>query len=269
VATPASQDRGPHRNDSKGVNAMMGAVDEPQGHGFFGSSSAASFIQQIKTAVDAKVTSPEARPSSMILGKVQLSSLEPRQKSSTADYVLPPRKTADGLLEVYWRLVHPLYPFLDRYEIMSQYQTLWTGEPTGCDENALMTTLNVIFALGCQLSDNIEPSQREASSAVFFARAKELLDFDLWEVGSVQTIQCLLIMGQYLQSTNSAHQCWIVIGLAVRTAQSLGFHLPQTDAQFKNGREMELARRLWHGCVMMDRYDIGILLANIRHISRN
>jgi hypothetical protein len=248
---------------------MMGAVDEPQGHGFFGSSSAASFIQQIKTAVDAKVTSPEARPSSMILGKVQLSSLEPRQKSSTADYVLPPRKTADGLLEVYWRLVHPLYPFLDRYEIMSQYQTLWTGEPTGCDENALMTTLNVIFALGCQLSDNIEPSQREASSAVFFARAKELLDFDLWEVGSVQTIQCLLIMGQYLQSTNSAHQCWIVIGLAVRTAQSLGFHLPQTDAQFKNGREMELARRLWHGCVMMDRYDIGILLANIRHISRN
>ncbi|KAJ9203744.1 transcriptional regulator family: Fungal Specific TF [Paecilomyces variotii] len=242
---------------SDGVNAMMGAVEERPTQGFFGSSSAASFMKQVKSAVEEKVSSPESKPSDSVGENPPRSTLMSRRKnnieSELATYALPPRKFADGLMDVYWNLVFPLYPFVDRAQLNAQYNNIWTGESSEYDENMLMCTFNTIFALSCQLSDSIEPRERRASADVFFSRAKELLQFNLWNSGSAELIQCLLLMGQYLQSTDSAHQCWIVIGLAVRNAQSLGLHLPSTISRFESLQEQRLARIIWYGCVLMDR----------------
>ncbi|GAQ10251.1 hypothetical protein ALT_7572 [Aspergillus lentulus] len=240
-----------------GVNAMMGSLEEErQTQGFFGSSSATSFMRQIKTAVEKTVDLPDRRTSESILGTApQSSPLSNRTKrpSTVSNYVLPPRKTADSLMEVYWRFVFPLYPLVDSIHLRAEYSKLWTGETLDSDENMLMCTLNVIFALACQLADFIARDEREASADAFFSRAKDLLHFNLWHGGSAALIQCLLLMAQYLQSTDSAHQCWIVTGLAIRNAQSLGLHLPQTIAHLPSFQEQQLARKIWHGCVLMDR----------------
>lgn len=244
------------RQHTDGVNAMMGEVEEERlAQGFFGSSSAASFIRQIRTAIDQRVPSPYCGTSDSILGAASSSGLKSRiQRPSTIpNYVLPPRKTADSLMEVYWTFVFPLYPLIDSLNLRAEYSRLWTGEPSHSDENMLMCTFNVIFALACQLADFIPPEEREASADAFFSRAKDLLQFNLWNTGSAELIQCLLLMAQYLQSTDSAHQCWIVTGLAIRNAQSLGLHLPQTSARLRNPQEKQLARKIWHGCVLMDR----------------
>ncbi|KAH2074078.1 hypothetical protein KXW40_001995 [Aspergillus fumigatus] len=240
-----------------GVNAMMGSLEEErQTQGFFGSSSATSFMRQIKTAVEKRVGSPDRRTSESILGTApQSSPLFNRTKrpSIISNYVLPPRKTADNLMDVYWGFVFPLYPLVDSIQLRAEYSKLWTGETLDSDENMLMCTFNVIFALACQLADFIPPNEREASADAFFSRAKDLLHFNLWHGGSAALIQCLLLMAQYLQSTDSAHQCWIVTGLAIRNAQSLGLHLPQTIARLPSFQEQQLARKIWHGCVLMDR----------------
>ncbi|KAJ0426889.1 C6 transcription factor [Aspergillus carlsbadensis] len=239
-----------------GVNAMMGAVEEERPtQGFFGSSSAASFMRQIKTAVDKRVSSPNQNTSESVLGipPSNLLSSQKERQSTVCDYVLPPRKMADSLMEVYWSYVFPLYPLVDSIHLRDEYSRIWTGEPLRSDENMLMCTLNVIFALSCQLADFIAPAEKEASGAAFFSRAKDLLHFNLWDSGSAALIQCLLLMAQYLQSTDSAHQCWIVTGLAIRNAQSMGLHLPQTIARLQNPQEQQLARKIWHGCVLMDR----------------
>ncbi|RAK86342.1 hypothetical protein BO79DRAFT_153862 [Aspergillus costaricaensis CBS 115574] len=239
------------------VNAMMGAVeDERPTQGFFGSSSAASFIRQIKTAIDKKVSSPNRHTSDSILGVGPPPSLMATKKprlSTVPNYVLPPRKTADSLMGVYWEFAFPLYPLVDSLQLRREYEMIWTGEALQSDENMLMCTVNVIFALACQLADFIPPEEREASADAFFTRAKDLLQFNLWNTGSAALIQCLLLMAQYLQSTDSAHQCWIVTGLAIRNAQGLGLHLPQTIARLHNPQEQQLARKIWHGCVLMDR----------------
>jgi hypothetical protein len=236
---------------------MMGAVEEERPtHGFFGSSSVASFMHQIKTAVDKRVTSPQRRTSDSILGAAPHSGLmgaKLEMPSSVQNYVLPPRKTADSLMGVYWSFVFPLYPLVDSMRLRAEYEKIWTGEPLQSDENMLMCTFNIIFALACQLADFIPPEEREASAVAFFSRAKDLLQFNLWDTGSAGLIQCLLLMAQYLQSTDSAHQCWIVTGLAIRNAQSLGLHLPQTIARLPSPQEQQLARKIWHGCVLMDR----------------
>ncbi|KAE8140557.1 fungal-specific transcription factor domain-containing protein [Aspergillus pseudotamarii] len=245
------------RQRADGVNAMMGAVEEERPtQGFFGSSSAASFMHQIKMAVDRRVTSPHRRTSDTILGVSHapgLMSTRSEKPSSIQSYVLPPRKTADSLMGVYWSFVFPLYPLVDGIRLRAEYEKVWTGEPLESDESMLMCTFNVIFALACQLADFILPEEREASADAFFSRAKDLLQFNLWDTGSAALIQCLLLMAQYLQSTDSAHQCWIVTGLAIRNAQSLGLHLPQTIARLPSPQEQQLARKIWHGCVLMDR----------------
>ncbi|GES66788.1 C6 transcription factor [Aspergillus terreus] len=260
--TPGSSSTCTHRatrpaRREDGVNAMMGAVEEERlTQGFFGSSSAASFMRQIKTAVDKRVSSPYRRTSDSVLGIEPPSSLmstRTPKPSGVPNYVLPPRKTADSLMEVYWNFVFPLYPLVDSTLLRAEYSRIWTGEPLQSDENMLMCTFNVIFALACQLADFIPPEEREASANAFFSRAKDLLHFNLWNTGSAGLIQCLLLMAQYLQSTDSAHQCWIVTGLAIRNAQSLGLHLPQTIARLQSPQEQQLARKIWHGCVLMDR----------------
>ncbi|KAL4899620.1 hypothetical protein BDW74DRAFT_189000 [Aspergillus multicolor] len=253
--------RNPGRRTSKptgsteGINAMMGSVEERPSQEFFGSSSAASFMRQIKTAVDRKVSSPQQDTEPANDLGLGASFLSPQRKRTSAihDYVLPSRKTADSLIDVYWQYVFPLYPLVDSIHLQEEYARLWTGEGPQSDENMLMCTFNVIFALACQLADFIAPDERESSAASFFSRAKDLLHFSLWDSGSASLIQCLLLMAQYLQSTNSAHQCWIVTGLAVRNAQSMGLHLPQTISRLQSPQEQQLARKIWHGCVLMDR----------------
>ncbi|KAJ5146670.1 hypothetical protein N7526_000022 [Penicillium atrosanguineum] len=166
---------------------------------------------------------------------------------------LSPRRIADNLMNVYWDYVFPLYPFVDSAHMKEEYGKIWHGDTLQRDEHMAMCTFNVVFALACQLADFIQPEERESWADAYFSRAKDLFQFSLWDTGSAGLIQCLLLMAQYLQSTNSAHQCWIVTGLAIRNAQSLGLHLPQTIAHLHSFQDKQLARKLWHGCVLMDR----------------
>ena len=224
---------------------------------FFGSKSAGSFVQQIRAAISAKGNTPSPGHNTPVTSGSplpQLPTMQPKtHHGPTPEYVLPSRKAADTLLDVYWNAVHPLYPFLDRRQFQRMYEGIWAGEPSESDESLMTCTLNVVFALASQFSDSLAPKEREFSARKYFDRAQDLLNLDLWDIGSVQLVQCLLLMGQYLQSTNSPHQAWMVTGLTVRIAEGLGLHLPETSIRIDDVHQRELVRRLWHGCVVMDR----------------
>ncbi len=224
---------------------------------FFGSKSAGSFVQQIRAAINSKVSTPSLGQNTPVISGSplpQLPTIQPKTHSGpSVEYVLPSRKTADTLLDVYWSAVHPLYPFLDCRQFQRMYEGILAGVPSESDESLMMCTLNVVFALASQFSDSLAPKERECSARKYFDRAQDLLNLDLWDIGSVQLVQCLLLMGQYLQSTNSPHQAWMVTGLTVRIAEGLGLHLPETSVRIDDVHQRELVRRLWHGCVVMDR----------------
>ena len=135
---------------------------------------------------------------------------------------------------------------------MQLYEALWSGQESTSDPR-FHCILNTAFALACQLNGLIAPESREACSVVFFNRAKTLLQFDILEVGSFELVQALLLMSQYLQSTNSPSRCWIVAGLAIRIAQGLGLHQDAIVMTMPSQRDREMARRVWHGCILMDR----------------
>ena len=202
------------KDKSIGIDSMTGVIgDQTHGFGFFGSSSAGSFMRQIKSAIDAKVGASSRCPS--LGGAIKTTLLQPSPADPSSEgpvknveYVLPSRRIADSLMFVYWRQVHPLYPFLDPEIFPKVYESVWTESPLTLDERILMCTLNTVFALACQLSGSIKPEDREGLATSYFRRAQDLLQLDLWDAGSPELIQCLLLMGQYLQSTSSPHQCW-------------------------------------------------------------
>lgn len=234
----------------------MNAIVEGQSTEFFGGSSAGSFTGQIKAAIEERMS--QVRPATSTGLQRQTSRLNRRLSSKRrpidlSSQVLPPRRLADELMSIYWTYIAPLYPFLDRQRWESNYAGVFTGSSTDMDEGLFLATMNVIFALSTQLREDMDKQNREDNSNAYFERASEPLHGMMLDSGSVELVQYLLLTAQYLQCTSSPHHTWMVVGSACRIAQSLGLHLSATSDSTPSFRQREVYRRLWHGCVLLDR----------------
>lgn len=250
------------------VSAILAAVTgEPQYEGFQGPSSAATFMSSIRQAVDENAKSPD---SSFVVGLAPQtppspSSFVSNQQTVPRDYVLPPRRVVDGLLQSYWTLIHPLYPVLNRSIFNKSYDALWAGNLLSIvasplmrvDESTLVCILNLLLALACQYSDEIALGKAFATAQVFFNRGRKLFDFDAVDStdNSLPHLQIMLLIAQYLQCTGRAYKAWNTIAIAIRSCHQMGFHLAATSSEerFPDVVERELVKRVYHFCLTSER----------------
>lgn len=187
----------------------------------------------------------------------ELPKLRKRHLAQDADmqFAIPPRKVADEMLNSYWDYVDNAYPWLDRHSIESAYETLWTkyGEMP-MNERALLCILNLMFATSCVASHGQPLTSHCDSSGVFFDRAQQLMSCELMSIYNFEIIQILLLTAVYLQHEREPWECFRNIGMAIHIAQELGLHLPETTEAISDPRERGLARQVWNGCIIMDRY---------------
>jgi hypothetical protein len=244
----------------------MGCVDDwALRIGLLGSSSGASFLQHVQKVADGIETPSQGHRG---MGSTHVSQTlrslgthgKSRQETPMTQFVLPPRKTADYLLSVYWEFSQSVFPILNQLEFDKLYILLWTGsEEAFPDEQVFYCILNLMFAMACKLDPNGTPKDSTKSAEVFFERARSLSKFDLLEISRFPLVQVSLLMAQYLQSTNMPRQCIQSISLAVRIAQDIGLHLPSTISSLTNPHERELAKRIWQCCILFDRYALTII----------
>jgi len=221
------------------------------------------FDGQVKAAIDARLGLPSTstgKPAFLPMADAPLFGLlyrhqPPDNSVSSVDNVLPPRKHADYLMDLYWRYIQPLEPFLEQEQFTRSYQALFAGTSIDEDERIFLSCLNTVFALSTQLQEGLQLEKREEASNTYFHRAWTLLrpDAIIWELGSLELVQCLLLMSRYLQCTNNPHQTWMAVGSAVRIAQSLGLHIPDASSSGRPSHEGRRRRQLWQCCVFMDR----------------
>lgn len=144
---------------------------------------------------------------------------------------------------------------------MEKYAQLWSsedakgidGDLSDVNEVIFASTLNLIFSIGCQFSHSVAPQHKVAIADDFYQRSRKIFVYDMLDSISVSLVQMLVLTGVYLQSTQYASRCWNVIGLAIRTAQSLGLHLDMTKTRPESQVNREMRRRIWHSCVVMDK----------------
>lgn len=236
-------------------NAMMGFDEHPEGNPAeqYSQSNATSFMNLIRSLIDRD--KPMARshtfPTSTSSPSRRTHSRNSSARHRLPDYALPSRSQADHLMLVYRQLAATLYPFVDLEQVQTLYQRLWTGEDLGDDGLTFLCLINVIFSLACNLDSSIAPTERVKNANIFYTRAQDLLQFDIVQQRSLLAVQCFLLLGQYLQSTNNPQQCWIYVGFAIRIAQSLRLDVPSTSSK-EPIMQREIFRRVWHGCVLLD-----------------
>lgn len=69
---------------------------------------------------------------------------------------------------------------------------------------------------------------------------------------SLETVQAMLLMSQYLQGTHRSVMTWNMHGIAVKAAFRLGLH-STTSLKAYSPLERETRTRTWYACVMLDR----------------
>ncbi|KAJ3540283.1 hypothetical protein NM208_g5130 [Fusarium decemcellulare] len=227
--------------------------------GYMGDSSSASFMNNLRRTVRARnslgVGNSEAEP----LPRLTLIELGPKSDSTAAlphdeNLALPPRHIANSLMDTYWRNNYPLYPAVDRSSFQSCYEAIWSGSSLGGDETMTHCILNLMLALAAQSTGPAPPGcPNTIKQTPYISRARNLMRPVLLTGWSFQLVQAIILYAQYLQSTDDPHQCWTVVGMAIRMAESMGLHIASTSRNLKNPMEKELARRVWYCCVTLDR----------------
>ncbi|KAI1615336.1 hypothetical protein EDD36DRAFT_186261 [Exophiala viscosa] len=173
----------------------------------------------------------------------------------SADYVLPSRKVADHLIDLFFK--HAYIQWLDRLKFMRWYSSLWTEGGTAIDdpveEQIHYANLNIIFALVYRTEREKIADNQDHLAKTHWLRARRLLQLSLLDLNRLDLLYALLLLLQWFQSVNNVRRCTSLVGLCVLIARNLGFHVPGRIEALPSQYEREMARRAWHGCILMDR----------------
>ncbi|KAK4042018.1 hypothetical protein C8A01DRAFT_44909 [Parachaetomium inaequale] len=219
------------------------------------------FAGEVRAALDARLGIPSSKRAAGLTPMKDAPLFDLRlapQPGGTIDSVLPQRRHADRLVDLFWQHIQPLEPMLDRGLFTRSYEALFAGHPLpgNADERIFLGILNTVFALSTQLQESLPADERNQASNTYFHRAWAMLRIEavLWEPGSLEVVQCLLLMARYLQCSNNLHQTWMAVGMAVRMAQSIGLDKPNLPPDASPDRLRPGFRgQLWQCCVYMDR----------------
>lgn len=166
---------------------------------------------------------------------------------------LPDRIMADSLVDAYFNRTHKLYPFLHEGFFRAEYETMWTL-PSSRHYSRLswFGVLNMVFVHGCEGCDLIPQDMVPLRIAPFVSRSRNIILSQILSSGNLETVQSLLLMCYYLQSTVELKECWNLVGFMIRTATTLGLHLNPRATEFLSV-EREVRKRAWWGCFILDR----------------
>ena len=199
-------------------------------------------------------------------------------------FQLPPKYLADHLLDSYFNRVHVLYPFLHGPTFKAAYEKLWARATqrdshggngdlvclsdaglgnsmnSGPESRLFYAGLNAMFALSCQFSDLPIPEAMEASRDHLDRAMALIVDTEQLDHPSLSLVQVLLLLCLHLQGTPLRNRLWNIIGMAFRIAQGLGLQIDEGGGggcghePIKTVLEIEMRRRTWYSCVMIDMY---------------
>lgn len=258
--TSSTRGRGPHR-----VDALATISSEENDDYLYGGSSTIAFVRQVASSSgigdDGGLSPTHQRfdPQAPLQdrGATPLVPLDVSMGKNENLAMLPFRRHADDFLQCFWEFVHPLFPVLHKPSFMKHYDNLWLPNSAplfGEAEVIFTSSLNLAFALGCQLSSYVPPIQKSSVANEFYKKSKHVLLYEILGSTSISVVQWLLLSGIYLQSTSHASHCWNSIGLAIRLAQGMGLHHEGGGRKADSQVDREMKRRVWHTCVVLDRY---------------
>ncbi|KAH9847011.1 fungal-specific transcription factor domain-containing protein [Lenzites betulinus] len=203
---------------------------------------------------------------------------------------LPDAPTQELLLELYFTYVHPALPIVHKRTFMDDFRngnmnedSPYSGESGYSDGASPISTstplgprrrrvppllLLAMFSLAARYAAHTAPEAPPPADGGamwtagdgYMEDAKVLLD-RTYAASRPSTCQALLLLGYREVGIGAMAQAWLYVGMAVRMAQDLGLHKSAESWTAGGGRAplfaraaLQERRRVWYGCVLMDKY---------------
>lgn len=255
--------------------------------GVSGPSSNIAFMRHISRAIAkggtqySNTTSPSlSSPNHIGGGMLTVSRSHPSQdepqsqpqsfgQSGVNIFALPSEERTWRLIQIYFEKTGQLLPFIHEASFCETYFRMREDNFRRV-RRTWLGLLNIVLAIATSLhtEGDLPAGTRIQESDIYFQRANGLCDRDSKRNASLEmgmswlracvhvltreTVQYLLILGQYLQGTQKSVQAWTTHGLAISAAFQLGLHSPEANRRFPL-LESEIRKRTWYGCILLDR----------------
>ena len=126
-----------------------------------------------------------------------------------------PTLTEASLIDAYFQEVHPLIPMIDEVRFRYSYQSRTRTDPSW------LALLNMVCAMGTIAASTADDN----SHLIFYHRAKQCIDLDMFGNGHIEAVQALGLMGGfYLHYESRPNMANAIMGAAMRMACALGLH---------------------------------------------
>lgn len=141
-----------------------------------------------------------------------------------------------------------MYGFLSQREAHSRNNPMDTASLHG-KGFAWIGTLYAMLAAAAQFNDN-SIEERGLASRVFVCLSFQCLRLtNFFKRPSVQSVQTMLLIGNVLQNDMNPGVAWILLGMTIRSAQSIGLHSSSVRSQ---STESLSRRGLWRATAWQD-----------------
>ncbi|KAK7211504.1 hypothetical protein V2G26_018682 [Clonostachys chloroleuca] len=167
--------------------------------------------------------------------------------------LLPKEEHMSSLVRQFFSDTGMLFPYINEQRFWETYSKLQKFGPTGVRKSWL-GLLNMIMAMATstRARRDVDMEQRYSQSEVYFNRARTLCLDQMNPEASVEAVQVMILITQYLQGTQRSIKTWAIHGLAVKMAFQLGLQSEQVLDRF-DPLERETRIRTWYGCAALDR----------------
>ncbi|KAL8663952.1 MAG: hypothetical protein Q9168_008006 [Polycauliona sp. 1 TL-2023] len=257
------------------VNEDLNRTAESRATGFMGKNTEINWLGQLRERTDhSDETQGESEAAEIYFG----SGLDGMSEKGRADHTisestyhcddvsldvadrvqahqLPPKAIADLLLSCYLESVHPAFPIVGKTTFMKQYQAYYSN-PALQTGPLWLAILNLLFAIAARYSRlaRAEWITRAEDEHVYFSRARLLgLGADtLWVHGELQRIQVAGLTSFYLMGASQINRAFVMNGIAVRQALTLGLHLRNDDRKLADSSK-EIRYRVWWAIAVTER----------------
>ncbi|KAE8403235.1 hypothetical protein BDV37DRAFT_272325 [Aspergillus pseudonomiae] len=179
-----------------------------------------------------------------------------REKAFTLEEMLPHRRVADELVNLYLSTFETTYRILHVPTFLKQYETYWAGTET-TDMAFIAKLLAVMAASSCFFSPSTRLNEKDTlhsaaggwimavQSWISSINVSSTIDFNMLQ------IQCILILARQADATDG-DVVWISSGSLIRSAMMIGLH--RNPARFPKMTRFwaEMRRRLWATILELD-----------------
>ncbi|KAL8904942.1 MAG: hypothetical protein Q9207_002936 [Kuettlingeria erythrocarpa] len=159
----------------------------------------------------------------------------------------------DYFLDLFWQSYHCVLQIIDEVEFKEHYKSLWgksgkSRKPSAVVDIVLALCMQYGVAFvprnGATSQSQVDVDGNDATIAGrwLYRRSQTLLSAEL-ESPSIMTLQCQILTVYYLCNASFQNMAHGTLGLAIRTAQTLGLHLEPPDSMPRKTKE--LRKRLW------------------------